>query len=175
MSINWAYWQFGANNSAVVCLCVCVYTVCVGVCVFLAVLRVVMAMTALLEAPGLFLCDCPQQEVMSAVCSRLLLTQEMEQKGIRACLSVWLDIHLWLCASVTMCICLVRHCRWISFFFYFKFIFWLDLDKPNWMKELTRHVGSSATISDLRVTHNIFLCTSLQTQSTIVQMHNPGL
>lgn len=77
------------------CLCVCVYTVCVGVCVFLAVLRVVMAMTALLEAPSLFLCDCPQQEVMSAVCSCLLLTQEMEQKGIWAvCLSVWLDNYL---------------------------------------------------------------------------------
>lgn len=84
--------------------------------------------------------------------------------------------------SVTMCICDYVHLssatlqvNIIFFLFCFKFIFWLDLDKPSWMKELTRHVGSSATISDLRVTHNIFLCTSLQTQSTIVQMHNPGL
>lgn len=49
-----------------------------------------MAMTALREAPGLFLCDCPQQEVMSPICSRPLLTQEMEQRGIFACLTVWL-------------------------------------------------------------------------------------
>lgn len=41
--------------------------------------QVVMAMTALLEAPDPFLCDCPQQEqeVMSPVCPCPLLTQEI--------------------------------------------------------------------------------------------------
>lgn len=41
-----------------------------------------MAMTVLLEAPGLFLCDCPQQEVMSPVCSRPLLTGNGPERDI---------------------------------------------------------------------------------------------
>lgn len=57
-------------------LCVFEY-VCVLGCV-----RVVMAMTVLQEAPGLFLCDCPQQEVMSPVFLYLLLTQETEQRDM---------------------------------------------------------------------------------------------
>lgn len=67
-------------------------------CKFLAVVRFVMAMTALLEAPTLFLCDCPEQEVMSSVCSLPLLTQEMDQERgegyCPACLSVCLVINL---------------------------------------------------------------------------------
>lgn len=79
MSINWSYWQFDANNSGAVC-------VCMRMC-FLGSIRVVMAMIALVQTPGSFLCDCPQQEVMSSVCPHPLLTQEMDHREILVVLS----------------------------------------------------------------------------------------
>lgn len=65
--------------------------------VFLAEARFVMAMAALLEAPSLFLCDCPQQEVMSPVCSSPPPDTGNGQErsiALSLCLSVCLAIKL---------------------------------------------------------------------------------
>lgn len=96
MSINWAYWQFGANNS-VVCFCVDVWVcVCVLGCV-----RVVMAMTALLEA---LTCSCVI--VLSRKwCHLFVLVPSWDGKRTReeylpVCLAACLYTHFCLCASV---------------------------------------------------------------------------
>lgn len=62
------------------------------VCVFKATVRFVMAITVLLEALSLFLCDCPQQEVMSPVFSSLNTGNGPERNTARyvcLCQSVW--------------------------------------------------------------------------------------
>ena len=77
----------------VVCVCVCE---CVSLRVFSALVGIVLAITALLGAPSLFLCDCPQQEVASPVCPPPLLTQEVDHRGISASLAVCLAIYSFL-------------------------------------------------------------------------------